>query len=605
MTKDLRKHQLELLQRARELVLGTVTETVTTSDVTPGGGKSLGVSLFTRALADAKFITHVMWATPRISLAEQAALGFRDDELNPRYSVRIADNKPPLFRDVNVGCIGYTTTYQAISKAPDLHQAAFDLPGHSILLVLDELHHLVHNDDGGDPDKAQQRAWTEALAPLVAKAKHVLVLSGTLERWDREPIPFIGYEENEAGLRVPVRHIRYTRREALAEKAILPIEIRFADGIATYRHLGADVTQDIGTADEAEVSRVIRTFLADPEFREAVLRDGLSHWTSFRETRYASRAIVVCADQEMAREAQAYIRSQFNVGVVLAISDEPRSREVLRRFRDDKLGDVLVTVGMAYEGLDVPDCTHLICLTHIRSRPWLEQAFARISRIDWKAMEKGFGYDEQRGFVFAPRDPKMQAIVDAIMQEQELGLADARQREDEAHGGNTDGGDPEGPDPDPDDDLVDDGFHPISAEITGTRYGSMEEGQLSAEESAQVERLLSECPEFKSLPARRLLQMAASLRGEGLMTSFLEGARRYVEGGPQVAPARPYDPLDEERLRKTIEERARRLDRRRGWEYGSTNQRVVARYGRRREEMGVQELRQVLSYIERLERQRS
>ena len=44
--------------------------------------------------------------------------------------------------------------------------------------------------------------------------------------------------------------------------------------------------------------------------------------------------------------------------------------------------DVLVTVAMAYEGLDIPAVSHLICLTRIRSTPWIEQMTARANRID-------------------------------------------------------------------------------------------------------------------------------------------------------------------------------------------------------------------------------
>jgi type I site-specific restriction endonuclease len=38
---------------------------------------------------------------------------------------------------------------------------------------------------------------------------------------------------------------------------------------------------------------------------------------------------------------------------------------------------VLVTVAMAYEGMDCPEVSHVVALTHIRSRPWLEQMIAR------------------------------------------------------------------------------------------------------------------------------------------------------------------------------------------------------------------------------------
>ena len=35
-----------------------------------------------------------------------------------------------------------------------------------------------------------------------------------------------------------------------------------------------------------------------------------------------------------------------------------------------------MTVAMAYEGLDAPEVAVVAALTHIRSRPWLEQMVA-------------------------------------------------------------------------------------------------------------------------------------------------------------------------------------------------------------------------------------
>ena len=40
---------------------------------------------------------------------------------------------------------------------------------------------------------------------------------------------------------------------------------------------------------------------------------------------------------------------------------------------------------MAYEGLDVPEVAVVAALTHIRSRPWLEQMVARATRVDFKS----------------------------------------------------------------------------------------------------------------------------------------------------------------------------------------------------------------------------
>jgi hypothetical protein len=61
---------------------------------------------------------------------------------------------------------------------------------------------------------------------------------------------------------------------------------------------------------------------------------------------------------------------------------------------------VLVTVAMAYEGLDAPETAVVAALTHIRSRPWLEQMVARATRVDPFAG----AWEEQRALVYHPDD---------------------------------------------------------------------------------------------------------------------------------------------------------------------------------------------------------
>ncbi len=75
---------------------------------------------------------------------------------------------------------------------------------------------------------------------------------------------------------------------------------------------------------------------------------------------------------------------------------------------------MLVTVGMAYEGMDCPEITHVACLTHIRSRGWLEQMVARATRFD----PLGGCYERQRAVVYHPDDPMFRSFRTAIETEQ-------------------------------------------------------------------------------------------------------------------------------------------------------------------------------------------
>jgi len=76
---------------------------------------------------------------------------------------------------------------------------------------------------------------------------------------------------------------------------------------------------------------------------------------------------------------------------------------------------ILVTVDMACEGLDVPDCTHMVCLSTKRTRVWLEQTLARIVRPNRSC---SLPIESQEAFVFVPDDPPMARFLDSILEEQ-------------------------------------------------------------------------------------------------------------------------------------------------------------------------------------------
>src|SRR5215203_828801 len=87
--------------------------------------------------------------------------------------------------------------------------------------------------------------------------------------------------------------------------------------------------------------------------------------------------------------------------VRLATSGERDAHESLAAFRLMAEPSILVTVAMAYEGLDAPEVAVVAALTHVRSQPWLEQMVARATRVDPNAGP----YESQSALVFHPDDP--------------------------------------------------------------------------------------------------------------------------------------------------------------------------------------------------------
>ncbi len=401
--------------------------------VTPGGGKSLLPVLAAVQLIRAELVERICWVVPRDSLRLQAEEAFADPDwrkaLGHCLSVRAADNTP----DPSRGLAGYITTYQGIAAAPDLHLAEFKR--YRTLLVVDEMHHLPALAET-DPTTAAQAAelgedqgsaWSNALLPLLECATVRLLLSGTLERADGKSILWLPYRKGprlrtrEVALDAPGwAVIGYSRRQALAERAVLPVTFGALDGEASWRDDGVEVgPHQLAGLYPQETTRptlftALRTGFAEALLRQAFLavrnlraqRRRTRRLASGESARGLGKLLVVAPDQATAQHYLAVAQSwlpalQAERIAQLATADTPHSHEALAAFRLRAEPAILVTVAMAYEGLDAPEVAVVAALTHIRSRPWLEQMVARATRVDPHAGP----IEQQRALVFHPDDP--------------------------------------------------------------------------------------------------------------------------------------------------------------------------------------------------------
>ncbi|MBV8590783.1 MAG: restriction endonuclease subunit R, partial [Acetobacteraceae bacterium] len=352
------------------------------------------------------------------------------------------------------GLAGYVTTYQGIAAAPDLHLAEFRR--FRMLLVVDEVHHLPALPGAGqrkmlfEPND-ESAAWSRALLPLLEAATIRLLLSGTLERADGRGILGLPYRRgaraatSDVDLDAPGwTVVGYSRAQALAEQAVLPVTFGALDGNASW--LVPAVSNQVavtGAVPEMsswqqagphqlsgsyprETTRPALFTALRTGFAEDLLRHAFEATREVRAQRRAARPaanggadhslrglgklLVVAPDQKQARRYLGVLRGwvpQRQASTVrLATSDERDAHEALAAealaaFRLRAEPSILVTVAMAYEGLDAPEVAVVAALTHIRSRPWLEQMIARATRVDPNAAS----YEEQRALVFHPDDP--------------------------------------------------------------------------------------------------------------------------------------------------------------------------------------------------------
>src|SRR4051812_32691946 len=438
----LRRHQEEVDRLCRAIAGSGSDVTDILAAVTPGGGKSVLPVIAAARLLDAvppgrtrPIVERVCWVVPRDTLRRQAEEAFVDPGwrafLGHRHAVRAADNAPDPCR----GLAGYVTTYQSVAAAPDLHLAAFQR--HRFLLCVDELHHLPGLSElDAAADAAEDTAWSRALLPLLETARLRLLMTGTLERADRRPILWLGYRRDRLATKLARVHphapgwalVGYDRRAALAERAIIPIRFGALDGEAEWR-LGRERCEAASFADAGDGLRPMLFTVLRTGFAEAVLRRALAdcrrHRAQQRQrlrlaagqaARGLGKLLVVAPDQATARRYTASLQSSLgsSQAVALAISDERDAVERIARFRLRPEPAVLVTVGMAYEGMDAPEVSHVACLTQIRSVPWLEQMVARATRFD----PHGGDYERQRAVIYHPDDPLFRRFRRAIEADQ-------------------------------------------------------------------------------------------------------------------------------------------------------------------------------------------
>jgi superfamily II DNA or RNA helicase len=386
---ELRAHQDELARVLRARVVEDLPLDILV-DCVPGGGKSHLPGLIAERFSNLK----IAWFVPRKSLAKQAALS-----MSKYFGIDIRESGNET--NPSRGTRGFVTTVQGLTEAPELW--ADELERRDYILVIDELHHA----------KVDRGGKYSILAAALARLPYAVRLSmtGTLETNDNSLIYNVPYRQSASGYEIDLESfdghvIRYSRQQALIESAIVPIEFHHHDGEVEWED--ADGIQscnlsDASRNDESQaIGTALRTDLADQLFQNCV-----SHWKS-----NGNRLLVVTADQVSARRYVSELRS-LGVAGGLAISDEGKdAHKDIDAFRAGSL-PALVTCAMAYEGLDVPEITHIACLTHIRSTPWIEQMLARA----WRAFP-----GKTKCWAHVPNDPRMTRVIERIRSEQELAI---------------------------------------------------------------------------------------------------------------------------------------------------------------------------------------
>ena len=392
---ELRKHQKEFKDIIANIIKGSGIKTIYVH-VTPGGGKSM-LPILAGRLIEAGLTDAICWVAPRLTLCHQAETNFTDTDfrelLGHNLLIRSSTNDENPCR----GLSGLVTTFQAIGVDKE-RTLLSDFSIKRYVLVLDEFHHIEENGE-----------WHKALRCLVEKAEYLVLLSGTMERGNGTKIAFTSCSNSSA-----VARIKYGRKDALAEQAIIPLHFSFSDGNVKWMDYDGDKIEydSFASIPRKDVAKAIYTAITT-KYAEELLAKGLSHWVDHKKRCPSSKLLVVTANVELAKKAIEFLE-KYQFRAEIATSHETLAAQIaIKNFKEGHT-DILVGVAMFYEGFDCKQVSHIIALTHIRSKPWLEQMFARAVRIDPYAGP----YESQYGYIFAPDDSLVRKVVANIEAEQ-------------------------------------------------------------------------------------------------------------------------------------------------------------------------------------------
>lgn len=557
-----RKHQRELLTIG-ELMRYTPTITRILCDITPGGGKSALPIILAHTLIPAR-IDKIGWITPRDNLRSQGEQGFLHERFRSIIGHELEIRATFAETDASRGTSGFITTYQAVTS-DKYRLLANDFAKHRYALVLDEVQHVAVGSE-----------FERALLPLVEGAEVVLFMSGGLMRSDNKHIAFLRYlpEQDDKSLvdlsNTPEwRVIRYSMRDALEERAIIPMWFELLDGNASWECRGKEFTAEkISEVDNGEIGSAIYTTLRT-DFAFHLLQKTVDHWTAHRKHNPRALLLVVAPTQGLAQKYLGWLR-KMKISADIAISDESQlAKDNIQLFKKGKL-DGLVTVQMAYEGMDVPPITHIACLTHIRARPWIEQMLARATRYDYQAGP----WEHQRAWIFAPDDKLFQEIMKEMQEIQDPFVKSIE----DGNGGGGGGGE-----------TI---TTPISSEVESARATALD----PAESISAAEHVIYE----NAMKVAGIYGLATEHQAKQFVEEFLN--RQKADNSPQKPPAELKTVSQREKeLKEKIERwvRANFYGDRNGEMLKQVNGAIVKRYGKGRPEMNEFELQRV--WDERLE----
>jgi superfamily II DNA or RNA helicase len=372
---------------------------------TPGAGKTTFALRVATELLERRVVQRVTVVCPTEHLKRQWA------DAAMRVGIRI----DPTFRNAHgthgKGFEGVALTYAQVASKPMLHRARTEAA--RTLVILDEIHH------GGDA-----LSWGDAIREAFEPAARRLALTGTPFRSDTSPIPFVEYEQDQAGIRRSKADYTYGYGHALRDGVVRPVMFLAYSGAMRWRttagdevsaRLGEPLTKDL-------VAQAWRTALNPTgEWIPSVLSAADKRLTEVRRGVPDAGGMVIATDQDNARAYAKVLREVTGEAPVVVLSDDQGASSRIEDFAEGTQR-WLVAVRMVSEGVDVPRLSVGVYATSASTPLFFAQAVGRYVR----ARKRG-----ETASIFLPSVPTLLNLAAELEVERDHALDRPKRGDDE------------------------------------------------------------------------------------------------------------------------------------------------------------------------------
>jgi superfamily II DNA or RNA helicase len=285
---------------------------------------------------------------------------------------------------------GLVVTYQQIAQDP----VFFRNLTRKACVVLDEIH---HTGDG--------LTWGDSIRIALGEVQFILGLSGTPFRSDRNPIPFVDY--NEEGLSVPDYTYPYTR--AVEDGVCRPTAFfTYGGDVSWSQETGLFNCSFADPLDAQTSGRRLKVALdTESGWIFPMLQDANRMLSAIRTNQPEAGGLVVASSQDHARALAKMLGKISATKPVLVLSDDANATERLKSFSDSG-APWLVACNMVSEGVDIPRLRVGVYATTVRTKMYFRQFIGRIVR------KTGDNNLQQVAYCYLPADPVLTMLAQEI-----------------------------------------------------------------------------------------------------------------------------------------------------------------------------------------------